>query len=196
MTNAMPSKPALKEKFGTELKEFFWITAYLFVSFSALTFYKSAMLQEQGIHWLPWGFAIVKAAISAKIILIGRALHIGEGHRTTPLIWQTLHKTVAFLILVAGFTVIEEAIVGHIHGQTFWQSMNDIGGGTTEGMIATAVIMFLIFIPIFALGALGEVVGDKLLMRTFFVERLQFEPVHRPAPIIGAKIVRPKYPTR
>jgi hypothetical protein len=50
-------------------------------------------------------------------------------------------------------------------------------GGTPEQAIATLVIMFLIFIPLFAFGALGEVMGDKALFRTFFVERLEFEVV-------------------
>lgn len=179
MNTQMPSKATIRERAQSELKEFFFITAYLFVAFVALTFYKSAVLEAQGVHWVPWGFAIIKAAIAAKFILIGRALHIGEGHRTKPLIWQTLHKSIAFLILVAGLTVIEEAIVGFIHGQSFWRAMTEVGGGTPEQMIATAVIMFLIFLPLFAFGALGEVMQDKALFRTFFVERLEFEVVNR-----------------
>lgn len=128
---------------------------------------------------MPWGFAIIKALVSAKFILIGRALHFGEGHRTKPLIWQTLHKSVAFLILVAGLTVIEEAIVGFIHGKALWESIAEVGGGTPEQMIATAVIIFLVFLPLFAFGALGEVMGEKALFRTFFVERLEFEVADR-----------------
>jgi hypothetical protein len=164
----------------SELKELFYITAYLFVVFSALSFYKSAILEAQGVHWLPWGFALIKAVVLAKFIMIGRALRIGEGHhQTKPLIWPIAHKSIAFLILVAGFTVIEEAIVGSIHGKTFRESMAEVGGGTTEEMIATAIIMFLIFLPLFAYRALGEVVGETALFRTLFVERLKFEVVHR-----------------
>ena len=181
MRTGLPSKAAVRERAKSELKELFYITAYLFVVFSALTFYKSAILEAQGVHWVPWGFAIIKAAVLAKFILIGRALHIGEGHRTKPLIWQTFYKSIAFLILVAGLTVIEEAIVGFIHGQAFWESMAELGGGTPEQVIATAVIMFLVFIPLFAFGALGEVIGEKALLRTFFVERLEFEVVDRQA---------------
>ena len=177
--SAGQSTPAFREKAKSELKELFFITAYLFVVFSALSFYKSAILEAQGVHWLPWGFALIKAVVLAKFIMIGRALHIGEGHRTKPLIWQIIQKSIAFLILVAGFTVIEEAIVGFIHDKTFWESMAEVGGGTTEEMIATAIIMFLVFIPLFAYGALGEVLGEKTLFRTLFVERLQFAVVDR-----------------
>jgi hypothetical protein len=117
--------------------------------------------------------------VLAKFILIGRALHIGEGHRTKPLVWQIVHKSIAFLILVAGFTVIEEAIVGFIHGKTFWESMSEVGGGTTEEMIATAIIMFLVFLPLFAYRALSEVLGDRVLFRTLFEQRLEIEGAQR-----------------
>lgn len=111
--------------------------------------------------------------------MIGRALHIAEGHRTKPLVWQIIHKSIAFLILVAGFMVIEEAIVGFIHRKTFVESMAQVGGGTTEEMIATALIMFLVFLPLFAYRALGEVMGDRALFRTLFVERLEFDIADR-----------------
>lgn len=172
-------KPPFRERAKGELKELFYITAYLFVVFAALTFYKSAIRQAQGVHWLPWGFALIKAVLLAKFIMIGRALHIAEGHRTKPLVWQIIHKSIAFLILVAGFMVIEEAIVGFIHRKTFVESMAQVGGGTTEEMIATALIMFLVFLPLFAYRALGEVMGDRALFRTLFVERLEFDIADR-----------------
>lgn len=108
-------------------------------------------------------------------MLIGRALHIGEGHGTRPLIWQTLHKAIAFTIFVAILNVIEEAIVGALHGRSFSESIADIGGGTLNQLIATEFIVFLVFVPLFAFGALAEVMEDKALVRTFFVERLKFE---------------------
>ena len=52
--------------------------------------------------------------------------------------------------------------------------MAEVGGGTTEEMIATALVMFLVFLPLFAYGALVEVIGEKSLFRTLFVERLEF----------------------
>jgi hypothetical protein len=181
VVSASPSpKPSFRERAERELKELLWITVYLFVVFSALTFYKSAILEAQGVRWLPWGFALIKAVVLAKFILIGRALHIDAGRRTKPLIWQIVHNSIAFLILIAGFTVIEEAIVGFIHGKTFWDSMAEVAGGTTEEMIATAIIMFLIFLPLFTYLALSEVLGDRALFRTLFEERLQFEVVRRP----------------
>lgn len=176
--NRLPSKAAIAERAEIEAKELFFLTLYLFIVFSALLFLKSAILEAQGVHWGYWGFAAIKALLVAKFILIGRALHIGEGLRTRPLIWQALHKAIAFTIFVAILTVIEDAAIGMaIHGKTFAQSTADLGGGTLRQMIATEFIVFLVFIPLFAFGALSEVMEDKALVRTFFVERLKFEVV-------------------
>jgi hypothetical protein len=176
--NRLPSKATIAERAEIEAKELFFLTLYLFIVFSALLFLKSAILEAQGVHWGYWGFAAIKALLVAKFILIGRALHIGEGLRTRPLIWQTLHKAIAFTIFVAILTVIEDAAIGMaIHGKTFAQSTADLGGGTLRQMIATEFIVFLVFIPLFAFGALSEVMEDKALVRTFFVERLKFEVV-------------------
>ena len=176
--NRLPSKAAIAERAEIEAKELFFLTLYLFIVFSALLALKSAILEAQGVHWGYWGFAAIKALLVAKFILIGRALHIGEGLRTRPLIWQTLHKAIAFTIFVAILTVIEDAAIGMaIHGKTFAQSTADLGGGTLRQMIATEFSVFLVFIPLFAFGALSEVMEDKALVRTFFVERLKFEVV-------------------
>ena len=112
--------------------------------FSALVFLKSAIMEADGVHGGYWGFAAIKAILVAKFMLIGRALHIGEGLRTRPLIWQTLYKAIAFTIFVAILSVIEDAVIGMgVHGKTFSQSIADLGGGTLKEMIATEFIVFL-----------------------------------------------------
>jgi hypothetical protein len=61
----------------------------------------------------------------------------------------------------------EEVIVGLIHDRTVADSIAEIGGGTLDQLIATSIIVFLIFIPFFAFRALGEVVGERNLVRMF-----------------------------
>ena len=176
--NRLPSKAAIAERAKTEAKELFFLALYLFIVFGALVFLKSAIKEADGVHWGYWGFAAIKALLVAKFILLGRALHLGEGHRTKPLIWQTLHKAVVFTLFVALLTVIEEALVGMgVHGKTFFQSIADLGGGTLKQAIATELVVFLVFIPLFAFGALSEAMQDKALFRAFFVKRTRFEAV-------------------
>jgi hypothetical protein len=153
------------------LREFTILTAYLYVCFAAVIYFKAAVLHTQGIAYAPLGVGIVKAAICAKFMLMGRMLHIGERFKNYPLIIPTLHRAFVFLLLLAVLTLAEEAFVGLIHGRKLWESVSEIGGGTFNQIIATIFIMFLILIPYFAFRSLGSIVGDKILVRLFFERR-------------------------
>ena len=92
--------------------------------------------------------------------------------------WGTPAIQVAFTIFVGLLSVIEEAAIGMgIHGKTFSQSIADLGGGTVKQMIATEFVVFLVFVPLFAFGALSEVMEENALTRAFFVKRTKFEAV-------------------
>lgn len=165
------SKAPFREKAGQELREFIVLTAYLYVCFAAVIYFKTAVLQAHGIAYAHLGLAIVKAAICAKFVLMGRVFHIGERFKNLPLIVPTLHRSFVFLLLLAVLTFIEEIVVGTIHGRTVMDSISGIAGGTFQQMIATILIIFLILVPYFAFRALGEIVGDKTLVRLFFERR-------------------------
>jgi len=95
----------------------------------------------------------------------------GERFSKPPLVLPTVYRSVAFLVLLIFLNVIEEAVVGVIHGRTIVDSISDIGGGTWNQIIATSLILFLVLIPFFAFRALGDVVGQKILLRLFFEPR-------------------------
>ena len=61
--------------------------------------------------------------------------------------------------------------VGLIDGRTVGQSLAGLGGGTLDQLIATLVIVFLLFFPYFAFRSLAEVLGKGVLSRLFFVDR-------------------------
>ena len=90
---------------------------------------------------------------------------------TKPLIWPVLHKSFSFLALLLVLNVFEEIIVGWWHDRTLLDSLREIGGGTRDQIIATAIVMLLILIPFFILRVLGEVVGERTLARLFFEPR-------------------------
>ena len=66
---------------------------------------------------------------------------------------------------------IEEVVVGLVHHRNVADSLADFGGGTLDQLIATSVVMLLILIPFFAFRSLGEVVGERNLVRVFFRPR-------------------------
>jgi hypothetical protein len=172
-----PSKVGIKTKAAHELREMVILTAYLYVAFGAIIFYKYAVLRGVGISSALWGLAIIKALLVAKFILLARAARIGERYQAKPLIWATLYKSVVFLAVVLILAVIEEAIVGLLHGRSISESIADIGGGTPLQLNATMVLVFFIFFPYFAVGSLGEVMGENSLRRLFFERRREFRGV-------------------
>ena len=171
MKTGTSTKGAIGERLTTELREFAVIAAYLYICFTALLYLKSAILQAQGIAFAPFGLAAVKALICAKFVSVGHALHLGERFKNKPLIWPTLHKSLVFLALLFVLNVIEEVVVRLIHHQSMTDTVVDVGGGTLHQLIATTIIMLLILIPFFAFRSLGEVVGDRNLIRLFFEPR-------------------------
>jgi hypothetical protein len=132
---------------------------------------KGAILQGVGVSFTVFGVAAVKAMILAKFMLVGRALHIGDAHRHRPLIWPTLYRSLVYLILLLVLTTVEEVVVGFIHGRPLAASLAHVVGPTLAQGVATSLIMFLILLPYFAFRSLGEVIGDRNLVRLFFVSR-------------------------
>jgi hypothetical protein len=171
MSSDIPVTMPLGRRILDELKEFLIIAAYLYVCFTALAYLKAAILQAHGIAFAPFGFAAVKALICAKFMSIGHAVHLGERNKTRALIWPTLHKSVVFLVLLLVLNTLEEIVVGVMHHRTIADSVAGIGGGTLDQLIATSVVVLLILIPFFAFRALGEVVGERNLVRVFFWAR-------------------------
>lgn len=165
------AKKSIRERATSELREFCVISLYLFICFAAVAYMKASILQAEGIAFAPFGLAAAKALICAKFVLVGRALHLGERFKHQPLIWPTLHQSLAFLLFLLLLNFLEEGIVGYFHGRGFVASMTEVGGGTLHQLIATSVIGLLILIPYFAFRALGEVVGEHNLVMVFLRPR-------------------------
>jgi hypothetical protein len=100
-------------------------------------------------------------------MVLGSAFHLGERFAKPPLISSTLYRSFAFLALLIILNVIEEAVVGMLHGKTVLDSISDIAGGTWYQIVVTSFIL-LVLIPYFAFRALGDVVGHQILIRLFF----------------------------
>lgn len=74
-------------------------------------------LTLQGTQYLSHGVAPVKALVIGKFILIGEAIKVGERSSGPTLLHRITWKTLAFLLMLRVFTIIEEIVVGWVHGQ-------------------------------------------------------------------------------
>jgi hypothetical protein len=165
------SKTTFRERALEEIGEFVLLTAYFYVCFATVLYYRAAALQAEGISYEHFGLAIVKASLCAKFVLTGHLFHIGERFKNLPLVVPTLYGASVFLLVLAVLTLIEEILVGAIHGRTTLESISAATGGSFHQLVATMLMVFLILIPYFALRALGSIVGEKILLRLFFERR-------------------------
>src|SRR5580658_7542410 len=143
----IPRKATPRQRARHELKELALISLYLYVTLGAVILIKTAVLRDQGIEFAPWGIAIVKAVVLAKFMLIGEAMKIGERTTTSRLIWPTLEKAFALLVLLIIMTIIEEAVVGLFHDRSIAASLGELVGPRFEETIAGYVVMLLILFP-------------------------------------------------
>jgi hypothetical protein len=171
MNARVEAKASLRKRAADEVREFLIIAAYLYVCFTALAYFKAAILQAQGVSFTPFGTAAIKALICAKFMSVGHAIHLGERHRKEALIWPTLRRSFAFLILLLVLNVLEELIIGYYRDRDLMDSIAAVGGGTLHQLIAGSIIVLLILIPFFAFRSLGEIVGRRTLFRLFFEPR-------------------------
>jgi hypothetical protein len=155
----------LKERAKEELRSYAFVTAYLYISFGALLLYKSALLQEAGGGLLPHGVAIVKALILGKFILLGEAVGIGTRVGGHTLLKSIATKSVLFFLLLVALTVLEELVVGRMHGRSFAQTIAEFEQRSVLETLATCLLLLLVLIPLIAVKELSRALGPGVLSR-------------------------------
>ncbi len=174
------SHQTLKQKAYHELKEFFGIALYLWVILALFQLYRSLLLSEEHISVVAHqGFAIINALALAKVLLIAKALHLGEWVDDWPLIYPTLLKSGLFTIVLACFKILEDAGLGMYRGKSFQQSIADLGGGTLNGILCVSLILFVTLVPFFVITELQGVLSEGKLMQLFFLPRNSFALVSK-----------------
>jgi hypothetical protein len=163
-------KAAIKRKAIEATKEYLVMVAYLWVILGLFALYRAVILAK-GISILEQDIVIINALVLGKVMLIAKELHLGEASKDRPLIYPTLPKSALFSIVLAFFKLLEEAIRGLLKGETFQQSIADIGGGTWQGILCVTAIVFVALIPFFAYTELQGVFGEAKLRQLFFRSR-------------------------
>jgi hypothetical protein len=156
------------QKLKHELREYLLLSAYLYVCFSALVLYKATILGGAGVSYLPFGLPIVKALILAKFILLGHAVGLGDRLGTRRIAHVIAAKALLYLILLVVLSVVEEVVVGLIHGRTMAASLAELGGGTLPQILAASLIVLLVLIPYLASRELDVALGEGRLWELLF----------------------------
>jgi hypothetical protein len=152
----------VRQKLGRELREYAVVATYLYLCFSALIFYKLALLQSEGMPYSHFGIAAIKALILGKFILLGHALHLGQSHNERRLIHVIAVKSLLYLLLLIAFSVVEEGILALVHGKTIQAAFIELWGGKLWQILASSILMLLVLVPYLAFREINEGTNGKL----------------------------------
>ena len=165
------NQASLKEKAIEELKQFWIIALYLAVFLTGFTFYRRMVLAEFGVTYLHYGIGLIEALVIAKVVMIGRALGLGNAPDRAPLILSVLYKALLFAVLTILFGVLEHVIDGLIHKDDWATITRKLFAVGTHELFARMVMLFISFVPFFAFWEIGEAIGRKKLIEMFFANR-------------------------
>ena len=171
MSNPDKKKGNLKKKLLHEVETYWVYVVYLTLVFAAFTQYRRLILSDVGISYTDYGVALIEAFIFAKVIMIGDALHIGRGFEHKPLIFPTLLKTAIFALFVGLFVLIEYAIKGLIKSKGAVEGVMELLGKGPYEVLAGGLVIFVAFIPFFALKELSRVLGGEGKILALFFRR-------------------------
>src|SRR6516165_1622716 len=162
------SSRSLRLKAYQEFKDGLMIALYLWLILGLLTLHKSMILAEHRIDFTYHGLALINALALSKVMLVARHLHLGDQLRNKPLIYPTLLKSALFTTVLACFKILEDAVVGWWRHESFRQSIYDLEGGTWQGTLTLALLIFMLLIPFVGIGELARILGEGKLQRIFF----------------------------
>ena len=163
----MADRQQRKQRVEKELHEYAIASAYLFFCFTAILFYKSAVLGAAGFSAVPLGFAAAKALILGKFLLIGEAAGVGTRLKSRNLLQYTLRKTVLLFVVLIALTVVEELLVGWYHGHSVAVTIDERPRHSVMEIMATSLLMLLVLLPYVAVKELSRALGPGVLRKLF-----------------------------
>lgn len=165
------SKASLGERVREELRHYLAISAYLFVAFWVFELYTASVLETKSIGYLHFGLVVGKALIIGKFILLGGAMNVGGRVNAHTLTKRIILKSLAFLLLLMVFSLLEEIIVGLVHGHALGATMAEFFGRPWLEIVAPALVMWFVLIPLIGMLELAEELGPEALKALFLSEK-------------------------
>ena len=152
----------------TELKRFAVLAAYLYICFGAIILYTASVLQANGINYEPYGFALIKALITAKFILVAESIDIARYYKFKNLMGLVVFNSIFYLLFLIALSIIEELAAGLLHGRSAVATLSEIGGGTRLHIAAISFLLWLILLPIVGIREVSKALGPGVLHRMLF----------------------------
>jgi hypothetical protein len=164
MPNEQNKKRSVKERAVQELRRFAVLSVYLWIFLSTLEIHRTLVLRgavsssELGYRT---GFALVKALVLAKFMLIAETVLVVKTFRNKALVYSILFRSAVYAAILVCMDILEEVIVAMFHGKPAAQGVSEVGGGGVEGIILVGIMAFVLLIPLFAFRAIADAIGEE-----------------------------------
>jgi len=168
--NTSPSSKQHSFKHGLieEAKKAFALTIYLGIWFCAITFWAATELNERPIPLSLFAFAMIKAAISAKFMLIAQAAYPIKVNMEHGILKSLFNESIFYLAVVIGLNYLEAGVSGLIHHKEFITSMAAFGDSDPLRVFAMAIVYWLIIWPYLIYSGVTLILGDKETLEILF----------------------------
>ena len=158
----------LKNSAINETRKFTVLFVYLCIWFSALVFLTNAILRANELPLMTLSFALVKAALCAKFMLVGQSLFpmaLGKGR---PIFWILMRHSVVYLVVALALSFFESGLEGLFHHKPFFESLLNFEQGDPYRLAATSFIYWLIILPYLVFVGMREELGYSEVSRILF----------------------------
>ncbi len=162
------SESTLKERARDELRKYAVVAGYLYVCFAVLMLYEATLLQKDGAGLVLHGTAAVKALVLGKFILIGEAFGAGSRLQVGTLARRIVTRSLLLLLVLVVLSVVEELVVGKVHGHSLAETLAGYGQRPRAAMLAQCLLMLLILVPLVTARELNRTLGPGVLRRMLF----------------------------
>ena len=148
-----------KEKAKEEFIKASSLTAYFAIWFCALAFLASTGMNENSLHPALFGFALIKAGLCAKFMLIAQAIYPISIDKVHGLFRSLFKKSLFYLFLVLALSYLEAGIDSLIHHGGFIDGLLEFGHHNPLRILALSIVYWLIVWPYLLFCGVNIVLG-------------------------------------
>jgi hypothetical protein len=163
----------LKKKVKEEFVKAFQLTLYFGAWFCALAFLAATSLDERPIPLSIFGFALFKAAICAKFMLVAQAAYPIKIDKKHGIVSSLLLESLIYLLVVLGLNYLEAGLHGLLNGKEFLISMTEFGQSNPLRVVAMSIVYWLIVWPYLLLSGFRLAIGSTATIEILFGKKSQ-----------------------
>lgn len=157
-----------KEKAKEEFIKALQLTIYFGAWFCAIAFLGAATLEERPIPLSIFGFALFKAAICAKFMLLAQAAFPIKVNKTNGIVSSLFFESIIYLLVVLGLNYLEAGVHGLLHGKAFLTSLAEFGQSNPLRVVAMSIVYWLIVWPYLLLTGMSLMLGSPATLEILF----------------------------